>query len=91
MVSLTWVIYFRVGEKSIYRFLKGGSEFANSSGVSMSELLNWEIVVKTVISELASESMPDDVLIWGDSGGGKTKSGMMGIGFWRLAGCEIEL
>ena len=29
----------------------------------MSELLNWEIVLKTVISELASESMPDDVLI----------------------------
>ena len=42
-----------------------------------------------MMSELASESMPDDVLIWGDSGGGK-KSGMMGIGFWRLAGWEIE-
>ena len=43
-----------------------------------------------VISELASESMPDDVLIWGDSGGGRAKSVMMGIGFWRLTGWEIE-
>ena len=66
------------------------SEFANSSGFSMSELLNWEIVLKTVISELVSESMPDDVLTWGDSGGGKAKSGMMGSGFWRLAGWEME-
>ena len=42
------------------------------------------------MSELVSESMPDDVLTWGDSGGGKAKSGMMGIGFWRLAGWEME-
>ena len=42
------------------------------------------------MSELASESMQDDVLIWGDSSGGKAKSGMMGIGFWRLAGWKIE-
>ena len=42
------------------------------------------------MSELASESMPDEMLIWGDSGGGKAKSGMMGMGFWRLAGREIE-
>ena len=41
------------------------------------------------MSELASESMPDDVLIRGDSGGGKARSGMMGIGLWRLAGWEI--
>ena len=68
-----------------------GSEFANSSGVSMSELLNWEIVLKTAISELVSESMPDDVLTWGESsGGGKAKSGMMGSGFWMLAGWEME-
>ena len=46
----------------------------------MSELINCEIVLKTVISEFVSESMPDDVLTWGDSGGGKAKSGMMGIG-----------
>ena len=59
-----------------------GSEFANSSGVSMSDLLNWDIVLKTVMSELVSETMPDDMLTWGDSGGGKAKSGMMGIGFW---------
>ena len=56
----------------------------------MSEILIWEIVLKTVTSECASESMPDDVLIWDDSGGGKAKSGMMGIGIWRLAGWEIE-
>ena len=43
-----------------------------------------------MMSELASESMPDDVLMWGESGDGKAKSGMMGIGFWRLAGWEIE-
>ena len=56
----------------------------------MSEILIWEIVLKRVISECASESMPDDVLIWDDSGGGKAKSGMMGIGIWRLAGWENE-
>ena len=67
-----------------------GSEFSNLSGASMSELLNWEIVLKTVMSELVSETMPDDVLTWGDSGGGKAKSGMMGIGFWRLAVWEME-
>ena len=38
------------------------------------------------MSELASESMPDDVLVWGGSGGRKAKIGMLGIGFWRLAG-----
>ena len=56
----------------------------------MSELLNWKIVLKTVISELVSESMPDDVLAWADSCGGKAKSGMMRSGFWRLAGWEME-
>ena len=67
-----------------------GSEFANSSGVSMSDFLIWEIVLKTVISELASQSMPSEVLIWGDSGGAKAKSEIMGIGFWKLAGWQIE-
>ena len=43
-----------------------------------------------VTSELVSESMPDDVLTWGDSGGRKTKSWIMGIGFRRLAGWEID-
>ena len=57
-----------------------GSEFANSSGVSKSELSNWKIVWKTVMSELASESMPDDVLMWGDSGGGKAK-----MEWWELS------
>ena len=42
------------------------------------------------MSELALDSMPDHVLIWGESGGGKAKSGMMGIGFCRLAGWEME-
>ena len=65
-----------------------GSELANSSGVSKSELSRFR--EKFVISELASESMSDDVLNWGDSGGGKTKSAMMGIGLWRLAGWKIE-
>ena len=66
------------------------SEFANSSVVSMSELLNWEIVLKTVMSELVSKSMPDDGLTWDDSSGGKAKIEMMGIGFWMLAGWEME-
>ena len=30
--------------------------------------------------------MPDEVSIWGASGGGKAKSYMIGILFWRLAG-----
>ena len=34
--------------------------------------------------------MPDDVLLWGDSSDGKAKSWMMGNGFGRLAGWEIE-
>ena len=67
-----------------------GSDWVERGFEKMSELLNWEIVLKTKISELASESISDDVLIWGDSVGGKAKSVMMGIGFWRLAGWEIE-
>ena len=48
-----------------------------------------------MISDIVSESIPDDVLIWGDSGGGKAKSGMMGTGFgdWldgKLNGEEIQ-
>ena len=42
------------------------------------------------MKNLASESMPNDVLMWVELVGGKAKSEMMGIGFWRLAGCEIE-
>ena len=34
--------------------------------------------------------MPDDVLISGESGVGKAKSGIMGTGFWRLAGWELD-
>ena len=33
-----------------------------SSGVSISELLNWEIMFYTVAFEYVSESMPDEVL-----------------------------
>ena len=39
-----------------------GSEFANSSGVSISELLNCEIVLYKVVIELVSDSMLDEVL-----------------------------
>ena len=63
---------------------------ANSSGVSTLELLNCEIEYKTEISELISEFVLDDILIIGKSGGGKAKSGMTGIGVWRLAGWEFE-
>ena len=68
-----------------------GSELANSPGVSISELLNWEIVLYTVVLELLSDSMLDEVLSWGDWGvGGEAKSGMMGRLFCRFAGWEID-
>ena len=38
-------------------------------------------MLKIVISELASEFLPVDLLICGDSSGGKAKSGIMGMGF----------
>ena len=37
------------------------------------ELLNWEIVLYTVVFELVSESMLDEVLARGDSCAGKQK------------------
>ena len=80
LVGWVWFLQFRLG----FRCLR----FCNF--VWSFELLNLEIVLKAVMSELVSESMPDDVLTWGDSGGGKAKSGMMVIGFWRLAGWEME-
>ena len=40
-----------------------GSESASSSGVSKSKFSNCEIFLKTVISELVSEFIPDDELI----------------------------
>ena len=46
---------------------------------------------KIEISELVSEFMLDDILIVGKSGGGKAKSGIIGIGVWRLVGWEFEL
>ena len=42
------------------------------------------------MSELVSEFMPDDVLACGESGGGKAKNGIIGNGFWRLAGWEFD-
>ena len=38
------------------------SELANSSGVSISELLNWEKELYTVVLDLVSDSMLDEVL-----------------------------
>ena len=43
-----------------------------------------------MISEIVSEFMPDDVLICGESGCGKAKSGIIGIGFWGLAGWDFN-
>ena len=58
----SFVDWERKGRKGDWENAGGlGSEFANSSGVSMSELSNWEIVLETVISELVSETMPDDM------------------------------
>ena len=75
------------GWKRGWEYVDGmGSELSNTSGVSWSEFSNCEMVWFTVIFELVSESMPDEVLTWGDSGGGKAKSGMIGMLFWRLAG-----
>ena len=45
-----------------------GSESANSSGVSILELLSCEMDYKTEIFELVSEFMLDDILIVGKSG-----------------------
>ena len=66
------------------------SESANSSGVSILELLSCEMEYKTEISELVSEFVLDDILMVGKSGGGKAKSGIIGIGVWRLVGWEFE-
>ena len=43
-----------------------------------------------MISELVSEFMPVDLLACGESGGGKTKSGIIGSVFWRLVGWEFD-
>ena len=39
-----------------------GSELAISSGISISELFNWEIVLYTVELELVSDTMLDEML-----------------------------
>ena len=57
------------GSKGVEKMLMGWVRSLRIRPGFLSELLNWEIVLKTVISELASESMPDYVLICGDSGG----------------------
>ena len=41
-------------------------------------------------SELVSEFRLDDVLACGESGGRKAKIGIIGSGFWRLAGWEFD-
>ena len=48
-----------------------GSESANSSRVSILELLSCEMEYKIEISELVSEFVLDDILIVGKSRGGK--------------------
>ena len=73
-----------------------GSESANSSGVSILGLLSCEMEYKAEVSELVSEFMLDGILIVGKLGGGKTKSGIIGIEVevgcrvLRLVGWEIE-
>ena len=67
-----------------------GSEYANSSGVSILGLLSCEMEYKTEVSELVSEFMLDVILILGKSGGGKAKSGIIVIGVLRLVGWEFE-
>ena len=67
-----------------------GSESANSSEVSILGLLSCEMEYKIEISELVSEFVLDDIIIVGKSGGGKAKSGIIGIGVWRLVGWEFQ-
>ena len=67
-----------------------GSESANSSGVSIFGLLSCEMEYKTEMCELVSEFMPDVTLLDGKSGGGKAKSGIIGIGEVRLVGWEFD-
>ena len=66
-----------------------GSDSANSSGVSILELLGCEMEYKAEISELVSEFVLDDILMVGKLGGGKAKSGIIGIGVWSLVGWEF--
>ena len=67
-----------------------GSESANSSEVSILGLLSCEMEYKIEISELVSEFVLDDIIILGKSGGGKARSGIIGIGVWRLVGWEFQ-
>ena len=56
-----------------------GSEFWNASGVSTSELLNCEMVWKTVFAELSSESMRGELLVYDGMGEGmRSEFGMLG-------------
>ena len=49
------------------------------SGVSTLGLLNCEIEYKTEITEFVSVFVLDDIITIGKSGGGKAKSGIIGI------------
>ena len=55
-----------------------GSELANLSAVSISELLNWEIVLYTVVLELVSDSMLGEMLWWWLRWGENQKVGRWG-------------
>ena len=68
---------------------KGVLKNLNSSGVSI-YLLSCEMEYKTEISKLVSEFVPDDILIVGKSGGGKAKSGIIGIGVWNWLGGNLS-
>ena len=59
-------------------------------GVSIFGLFSCEMEYKTEICELVSEFMPDVTLLDGKSGGGKAKSGMIGIEEVRLVGWEFD-
>ena len=47
-----------------------GSEFWNSSGISISKLLNCEMVWKTVFVDLSSESLRGELLVYDGMGEG---------------------
>ena len=59
-------------------------------GFQYSGLLSCEMEYKTEMCELVSEFMPDVTLLDGKSGGGKAKSGIIGIGEVRLVGWEFD-
>ena len=59
-------------------------------GFQYSGYLAVRLEYKTEMCELVSEFMPDVTLLDGKSGGGKAKSGIIGIGEVRLVGWEFD-